>query len=278
MGDIPPKPPEYVYVEQPEVVYLGEPPPSNAVGIVGFITSMLGLVTCGLLSPIGFLISLCGLFKNPKGFASAGTILGLLGTLWLAIAGYAIVMGLVMAKSAVETGVQTLATAAALERGRAEVESYRQENGQLPDGIEGNKLVLDIKDGWERPIRYAPDEDDKYVMRSAGPDGEFHTDDDMTSDINYLDIEITSEDGETVRVGQSGIEIDSDDEKVLINGGGINVEDRDSKVEIQPGRIEGSVDGEEIRIDGASIKVEEGETKLNVDVPVGRVTKGDGED
>ena len=62
---------------------------TNGLGLAGFIVSLFGLLTCGTLSPIGFLLSVIGVFKSPRGFAIAGSILGALGSVWLAVAGLA---------------------------------------------------------------------------------------------------------------------------------------------------------------------------------------------
>lgn len=56
------------------------PPPkkSNALGLTGFILSLLSPCTCGLLAPIALLLSIIGLFKEPRGLATAGTVISLL--------------------------------------------------------------------------------------------------------------------------------------------------------------------------------------------------------
>ena len=63
----------------------------NGLGTAGFIVSLLALFTCGIASPIGVLLSLPALFKPPRAFAIAGTVLGLIGTAFLL---WAIVPGL----------------------------------------------------------------------------------------------------------------------------------------------------------------------------------------
>src|SRR3954447_25698103 len=80
---IPPTPPQPQPAPQP-----GQPapvnytvvnaPPTNGLGLAGSITSLVGIVTCGVLSPVGLLLSLIGLLKSPRGFAVAGTVLGLI--------------------------------------------------------------------------------------------------------------------------------------------------------------------------------------------------------
>ncbi|MCB1280968.1 MAG: hypothetical protein KDB18_05550 [Salinibacterium sp.] len=59
------------------------PPPSNGVGTTGFALSLAGFPTLGLLSPLAVLVSIIGLFRAPRGRASAGVLLGAVGSLML---------------------------------------------------------------------------------------------------------------------------------------------------------------------------------------------------
>ena len=52
----------------------------NTLGLAGFICSLVGLFTGGILSPVGLIISLFALGKHPRGFAAAGLVLGILGS------------------------------------------------------------------------------------------------------------------------------------------------------------------------------------------------------
>lgn len=68
------------------------------MGIAGFVLSLLGLVSCGLLSPIGLILSWIGMYREPKGLAIAGFVMGLIGSFWLFVALafglFAVVLGL----------------------------------------------------------------------------------------------------------------------------------------------------------------------------------------
>lgn len=56
----------------------------NSLGTAGFICSLLGLIiSCGILSPVGLVMSLIALKKQPRGLATAGVVLGIIGSLWL---------------------------------------------------------------------------------------------------------------------------------------------------------------------------------------------------
>lgn len=57
------------------------PRQTNGLGIAGFVVSLVGLLgTGGLLCPIGLIMSLIAMGRQPRGFAIAGVIIGLIGT------------------------------------------------------------------------------------------------------------------------------------------------------------------------------------------------------
>jgi len=70
--------------------------PTNVLGVLGFIISLIGLVgefgAClclpiifiGLLCPVGGILSAIGLRQEPKGLAIAGLVMGALGSIiWI---------------------------------------------------------------------------------------------------------------------------------------------------------------------------------------------------
>jgi len=72
---------------------------SNGLGIAGFIVSLVGWLTCGLLCPVGLILSVIGLFKQPRGMAIAGSVIGGFGSLFLVFFGFALTVGLLGLKS-----------------------------------------------------------------------------------------------------------------------------------------------------------------------------------
>lgn len=160
---------------------------SNELGLIGFILSLVGLFLCGV-GVIGFIVSLLGLRREPKGFAIAGTIIGGLTTaFWGLIAtiyGAMLLTCIGIGSSAVREGQMTITTRNAMKGATAEIQSYEALNGKLPDGIEGNKLILEYKDAWDHEMQYeaALDTDNGFRIRSAGRDGDFNTSDDILSD------------------------------------------------------------------------------------------------
>jgi hypothetical protein len=158
------------------------PRPSNGLGVAGFTLSLVGLLaTCGVLCPLGLLLSLFSLFRRPRGLAIAGTVIGLIGSIW--VVGVLLLLTTArMTRAERAEHVRCVdVTQAAFAQGNQLIEIHRAEQGRLPDGVAGNKLLLELTDGWGGSIRYDLEDGDKtYLLRSAGPDGEFDTADDLT--------------------------------------------------------------------------------------------------
>jgi hypothetical protein len=180
---------------------------TNGLGIAGLVVSILGILTCGLISPLGLLLSLIAMLKRPRGLAIAGTVVGLVGTGILFLVGGSIVAGFMFAGKAIET-------AAKIEQAKQIIAAYHTENGSYPDGIEGNKLIDGINDDWGNALRYDGDEQ-SYTIRSASFDGKMDTPDDIQmgpSDFNFdvnvddpdLGIQLGDGDGAEVQDGGDG--------------------------------------------------------------------------
>ena len=177
-------------------VYIGfQPPPirkrhSNWWGLGGLLLSLGGLITCGLLSPVALLVSLIGLWQNPRRSAIAGTVISLAG---LAVAS-SIVYGTVsnqmhrherieQKKQAIYMAQQVDQATELLESATRELEGFRTEHeGALPAAIDGNMLVIKYQDPWGQELRYEPGVN-QATIRSAGVDARFDTPDDLTRTI-----------------------------------------------------------------------------------------------
>lgn len=159
--------------------------PTNILGIIGFITSILGLVTCGLLAPVGLILSGIALFKAPRGFAIAGTVISLIGSVFLAFWGFVIVMGVL----GLQAAGGALSTVAVLAEARQAVEGERRASGttDVLDDARGNEIASRFTDGWGQPLRYER-QGDTFRILSAGPDKTFGTADDLDFDDPNLPI------------------------------------------------------------------------------------------
>ena len=152
----------------------------NALGIAGFVVSLVGLVfTFGLLCPLGLLLSFFGLFSRNRGFAVAGLVLGIIGSSIVALGVGAIALAASAAHHHQVEIPRQEKTYEILNIACIEIEAYRQEEGRLPEGIEGNKLVLRFEDAYGNAVRYEPEDNGQYAIRSAGPDEQFDTPDDL---------------------------------------------------------------------------------------------------
>jgi hypothetical protein len=152
-------------------------PTSNGLGIAGFIVSLVGFISCGILSPIGLLLSLIALFRPPRGFAVAGFILGLIGSIipaiFIAFFGLAIFSVATLGKP----GFQTLF---AMGEAQTQIDSHVRSHGNaLPDDADGQAAIASDRDGWGHPLRYTKTSASRYELRSAGPDGIMGNSDDQ---------------------------------------------------------------------------------------------------
>mgnify|MGYP007073184359 CR=1 FL=1 len=183
-------------MSHPGIVYLDENSPSqpphrprghrasrccsgfNGVGILGCLMLRFGGFAFGIASPLGSLISLLALRRGPRFAAWSGTLLGAVGTAFLALWGWAAVA----AFNAVEYEQQQDQTEVVMEQAVASIEQFHREHKMLPEGVDGNKLLIaaDLNDAWGQSLRYDPIDDDEYLIRSAGPDQKFDTSDDLT--------------------------------------------------------------------------------------------------
>jgi hypothetical protein len=163
--------------------------PTNGLGIAGFVVSLVGLLgTGGLLCPIGFIMSLIALGRQPKGFAIAGVVIGLLGTcggLIVALAFGAAVLALLGITAAV-------AFAALNDPQRMELTIDMANIDQAIKRIQGTskyppasltELHLDaetLRDPWGNAYVYVlRDEKPGYDVLSSGKDGVAGTPDDV---------------------------------------------------------------------------------------------------
>ena len=165
-------------------------PPANNLGLAGFITSILGLVSCGVLSPVGLLLSLIGLTKQPRGFAVAGTVIGLIGTVFLALMGVGIVLGILGIGAGVKALKEYASTHEQAMKLYVDLEQQRaQSAGKTLDATTATALAAKYTDGWGTPLR-ADVAAGVVTVISAGRDKSFDTNDDLR--FNELDLKPTS--------------------------------------------------------------------------------------
>lgn len=153
-------------------------PPSNGLGLAGFIVSLVGLViTGGLLCPVGALISGIALFKPPRGFAIAGVVLGVIGT----GVGVMLVMMMVWIYNSAGGAWSSIQSSGTTMMAEFEIDAHYSQHGQLPDDATGTQLVAQHIDPWGQPLTYRKVSATDYEFISSGPDGQANTSDDIVS-------------------------------------------------------------------------------------------------
>ncbi len=153
-----------------------ERPPTNGLGIAGFVVSLLGL-GCGCLSIVGVILSAIAMGRRPRGFAIAGLIIGLVGMLLtilvvvlLVAFGFFAIIPVTMDGYQVNEAIKTYQTS---------------HNGALPQNwSEVPGLANGMDDPWGHPYVYVVHPDGKGVeLLSRGMDGIAGNDDDLTVEI-----------------------------------------------------------------------------------------------
>ncbi|MFI4862408.1 MAG: hypothetical protein ACIAXF_17215 [Phycisphaerales bacterium JB063] len=145
-------------------------PPSNALGLTGFILSIVGMVLClGVLCPVGALVSLVAVFRPSRGFAIAGLIIGVLGTLL-----WALLWTLYFS-------LPSLVPDFDLYYAQTEIDDHYLMYGVLPSEADGQQMIDWYDDEWGTVYRYHRVDDQGYEIISAGPDRQFATADDVVN-------------------------------------------------------------------------------------------------
>ncbi len=111
-------------------------PANNSLGVAGLLVSIAGFFTCGLLSPIGLLLSLAGLLKAPRGAAIAGSVLGLFGSGVFVLVAMSMLVQWVTGGPLERRG----------DRGGAERRAAGGLDGNEIESLDG--LPIDVEVGW----------------------------------------------------------------------------------------------------------------------------------
>jgi hypothetical protein len=198
------------------------PAPRNPVGALALVVALLGLAamalpTLQLLGMIDFLAPLSlwkmallgavplvgmalggmAIFRLPKGAATGGLMLGLVGSLWLlGLAMYLLAddMNLLVDKETLERR-RLAQTVAAVKQMSQDLE---QRSAADPSLATGAIITTEKADGWGNPLRYTIRAAGLVSVISAGPDGELGNEDDIKTENLHLFEEGSGEGGEVV--------------------------------------------------------------------------------
>ncbi len=157
---------------------------SNGLGLAGFICSLIGLISCGSLFPVGLvglLLSFIAMFKRPRGFAVAGFVIGLVANLWIIVAVVFVGLSVILAGAAAALGAEQLEAGFEQAIIADRVAEYANNNGNYPSTLTLLGMDTDtLEDPWGRTYRYEPAPDGGgFTLSSDGPDGVRGTADDI---------------------------------------------------------------------------------------------------
>lgn len=169
----------------------------NTLGTIGFVLSLVGLIGCCiqpavLVSLAGLIFSIMGLNRRPRGLAIAGTVLGVLGLLgvvaiflMIGVAVLAFIPLLIAVAAMAGPEIETAVEEAILHQ---KVAQYIDQTGSMPVDI---TQIPDIDeklrtDPWGTAYRLDVIDPgtEAFLIRSAGEDKVFDTEDDVTSEDN----------------------------------------------------------------------------------------------
>ncbi|MBT8485412.1 MAG: hypothetical protein HKO59_06045 [Phycisphaerales bacterium] len=181
---------EQAYVQSPQFMVMPVAQ-RNGLGAFGFFVALIGLfIPTGIVAFLGLILSLAAIGRAPRGFATAGVMLGLLGTLfWAALMLVAIVVGLVAVVGAglfaagafVMVQPEVIEITGDMVNTAIAVEEYRRDHDEIPEEMAGLSLALSATiDPWGQTYKLVNfDDDPGYDVVSSGPDQAFDTDDDV---------------------------------------------------------------------------------------------------
>lgn len=166
-------------------------PGTNGLGLAGFIVSLLGILgTCGLLSPVGLIMSAFAMRKEPKGFAVAGLVIGIIGTLTGLIGviffGVVFLSIIALAGAGIALSGPNLETFGTIMETSEEINEYYETMNTLPESLDAITTMEPGlgTDAWGNTLIYTIQDENAYALTSMGEDGIADTDDDITWDFD----------------------------------------------------------------------------------------------
>ncbi len=159
----------------------------NWFGFTGLMLVLISPLTAFVIAPIALLFCLIGLMRAPRGMAIVGMVFSLVATTILSLGIYGIASHQMARHQARKHALvmhqqrgQIAETRQTMDAAVEELRQYRADHDfYLPNALDGNVVTVRFLDAWETELRYEP-EADSCTVRSAGPDREFDTSDDLT--------------------------------------------------------------------------------------------------
>lgn len=155
----------------------------NTLGLVGFIVSLASLLTCGFAAPIGVILSFIALFKAPRGFAIAGTIIGVVFSGLALVIVLLVGLGWHMVKQPNGIGQQQVF----LQQAAPQVQLFHRNNSRLPNEQEFDSVVTPLLQAqygqfftFQVDYAYAEASPTQVRLTLAGQDAVLGTGDDQS--------------------------------------------------------------------------------------------------
>ena len=169
--------------EQMNPTFTTSPKEGNRCGVIGLVFSIIGLALCGLwlLTIPGFILSLIGLRKEPRKAATAGAIIGGVGFFVFPL----LVAIMLPALATARTVAKRAITSDHMVNVQHGSDAYYADHQRYPtsfDELESGSYIKhdQTMDSWGKTMQFEGGGDAKPVITSAGEDGEFGTQDDVT--------------------------------------------------------------------------------------------------
>lgn len=160
--------------------------PSNGLGMAGFICSLVGLFTCGVLFPIGLILSLIGVFFQPRGFAIAGLCISLGSIVLVVVCWFLFISALVLGGTAAATTLDTITNEINIrvqlqEKVQPKLTDFYAENQRMPNEKEFEELVGKKAEQY----RFESLSETDGSITHWGRDKKFDTEDDREFDYHW---------------------------------------------------------------------------------------------
>ncbi|MFK7790684.1 MAG: DUF4190 domain-containing protein [Phycisphaeraceae bacterium] len=159
---------------------------SNGMGTAAGVCSIIGLVSCGLLCPIGLVLGLMSMKKEPNGMAITGVVLGAIGSLIYAII-FIFFGGALLVACGGCIGIANMANELAEQRVASQpaadaIVAYYETNDKLPDDATVQQLLVGLEHEGHAFRFKAGIDGSSFTLEHPGDDGQWNTADDWQTD------------------------------------------------------------------------------------------------
>lgn len=169
-------------------VYFKEKKKPNTFGLLGFILGICGLATGAVpVALVGGAASTIGIFRKRRFMAITGLMMALFNPATHEFANQFVQPDRHTRHVAAQMMEQNLSdTNTVLAQAEDRVLSFYKDHQETwPDDIQGNMLVAELADAWGSSLRF-DEMPDRLLLRSAGPDREAETQDDIVLALHHF--------------------------------------------------------------------------------------------